>query len=172
MANGNNTAIVPNSAVISRLPWGLLDAHGLKNGGAYPRNIESNVQVVWDELGLLLANYHEYLAPVITTVNAAGFTVFAQVPPGEVWYMDTASTTVVSGVGEAWVGYIGLVNPQNTAGVALSTTLSFGASVTQTIVAANRGHWLGIGDQLGLVTHTVTGTVDITMQARILRFRM
>jgi hypothetical protein len=169
MANGNS--IVPAPPVISKLPWGLLDIHGLKNGGAYPRNVDGNVQVIWDELGLMVGNYHEY-ARTTTTTAAPGATTIAAIPQGEVWYVDVFSVLITTGVGEAWNGYLALQNPQATSAVALSSSASQGASLLQAYTCPTRGFWVGAQDVLTVVTLTNTGTIDLTGDLRFLRMRV
>lgn len=168
MANG--TAIVPAPPVISRLPWGLLDLHGLRNGGQYPRNIEENIRVTLDELGLMLASNREYQASTPTAPAAPGTSTLFTVPASEVWYIDSVGQTVVTGVGEAINGYLAVAAPGAVAAVPMSATFQQGASLTLTY-KADRAIWAGAGESILSVNHLVTGTVDLFAWIRFLRFR-
>lgn len=152
------------SVPINRLPWGLLGFLGIKNGGEYPQTLAQQLVPVWDLKELYLEGA-SVLAGTASTVGATGYVAHLSPPPGEVWQVYDFQIVAACGAGEAFTGALcrsrtsggTTVNVSDTFSVAASTT---GCKVTQ------RPFILTAGENMGLITYAVTGTVDLYVSAR------
>jgi hypothetical protein len=154
-------------AVISRLPLGLLGFLGLKNGGAFPQNIERLIRTTLDQLGFLVANHSEGLT-FNYSITGTGDFIFFTVPSGEVWYVDRFSFGISTSAAQTFGGVIRHSLPGTSYIGFLAAELTLAVSQFGNSNAGN--FWIGPGQTLGVIAHVATGTpIGGASSLRILR---
>lgn len=166
---------------ISKLPLGFLGYLGIKNGGAYPRQLEPNYSPSFEMLPLIVgSNFEEFnfaLGAMPAVGNAGSYSTALQVPQTEAWYVTLLSHRIFTGVGEAWNGYIALRRfPVSSPNVVHPLCDVFAASVgaslsgvpqiarpTQTPLI------LGPGDEVVIFTTAITGAPQARPHIRFAR---
>lgn len=151
---------------ISKLPLGLLGLLGIKNGGAYPRELAGFYQPMLELLPwIAAANFEEAnfaQNAVAAAGNAGAFSTAVQVPQTELWYVQFASLRVFTAAGEAFSGYLAVrrfpVSSPNIV-MPLSEIVTVGASINGAPAVGNlyAPFILGPGDELVGYTLSVTG---------------
>lgn len=152
-------------SAISRIPAGLLGFLGIKNGGQYPQRLTQDLVGVWN----LREQYLEYgaqLGGAVGGVSVAGYGVTVAPPAGEVWCLHDIGCSFTVGAGETWTG--ALCRSQTSGGttVPISPGLTVPASSSGVLVANHVPVYLCPGDNLGLITLAVTGTIDYYLTYR------
>jgi len=150
---------------ISRIPAGLLGFLGIKNAGQYPSDISQVLLPTWD-LASLYLQYGAQLGGDSGTVNVSGYNVVATCPPGEVWCLHNLAMSVTTGAGDQWTGGLGRSKTSGGTTVPLSGSGAIGASNNVLLNAQALPTFLTPGENLGLITLSVTGTVDFYLTYR------
>lgn len=150
---------------ISRIPAGILGFLGIKNGGQYPQELGSILAPTW-ELGELYLSYGAQLGGAVGGVSVAGYGVTVAPPPGEVWCLHDIGCSVTTGAAEAWTGSLCRSSTSGGTTVPISDSQSLGASANCVLTAHHVHSFLCPGENLGLLTLAVTGTVDYYLTYR------
>lgn len=150
---------------ISRIPAGLLGFLGIKNGGEYPQEIAKILAPTW-ELRELYLEYGAQLGGATGSVNAAGYLAVATCPPGEVWCLHDIGCSFDVGAAEAWNGSLCRSSTSGGTTVPISASSSVPASTRVVTIAPHVPVYLTPGENLGLLTLAVTGTMDYYLTFR------
>lgn len=156
---------------INQLPFGLLDALGIKSGGLYPRDFGSMLVPTFelfdwyalDKVDVIVSN---------NTVNATGANALTSgtVPTGQVWYVYNTTLRVVTGVGEAIAIEPGWLEPNGTIPVIIGSERTLAASVTASCFQSVPPFFAAPGSSVRAVVNSVTGTVDVALALKVARF--
>jgi hypothetical protein len=150
---------------ISRIPAGLIGFLGIKNGGMYPQELAPTLLPTWD-VGDLYLQYGAQLGGAVGGVSVAGYGVTVAPPPGEVWCLHDIGCSVTTGAGEAWTGALCRSSTSGGTTVPISQGAILGASANDVLIAQHNECYLCPGENLGLLTLAVTGTVDYYLTYR------
>lgn len=150
---------------ISRIPAGLLGFLGIKNAGQYPSDISQVLLPTWD-LASLYLQYGAQLGGDAGTENVAGYQVVATCPPGEVWCLHNIGMSVTTGAGDQWTG--GICRSKTSGGTTVPISGSGAISANNNVLlnALAVPTFLTPGETLGLITLSVTGTIDYYLTYR------
>lgn len=151
---------------INRTPLGLLGFLGIKNSGQYPQRLTGELVPTWD-LAQLYLNASAQYAQVVTTVNATGYVPLFAVPNNETWWVTDYSMDIATGAAESWQGTIGRATPNNISQVRLRDERTLAASTWAVLAAPVTDHLIcSPGENLGVLTNAVVGTIDVVAQVR------
>lgn len=169
--------------VMSKLPIGLLGFLGIKNGGQYPQTL-GNVLLPQIELLDMIASNYRVPSIFVSNPVAIGFTpqtlnaVAVVVPPGELWYLMSASVSVFTGVGDSITCSSVIRSPQTASAGTSNRVMS--PIITQAANLSTHhpgilvgGRWLCPGDAMN--THvsaivSATGNITVTFHTHLAVF--
>lgn len=150
---------------ISRIPAGLIGFLGIKNGGMYPQELAPTLLPTWD-VGDLYLQYGAQLGGAVGGVSVAGYGVTVAPPPGEVWMLHDIGCSFTVGAAESWTGALCRSSTSGGTTVPISQGLTVPASSNGVLIAQHNETYLCPGENLGLLTLAVTGTVDYYLTYR------
>lgn len=158
-------------SAINRLPIGLLGFLGIKNGGAYPRDLASVLAPTWD-LAQLYENANSENSATVVSMAALGYTSFVTVPTGETWHVLLASIATGT-LGAGVTIEFGIATTDAAVLTTIAVTPMVGSRTAGARFAATLQDpiFLLPGSTIGVnVTQLVAGPVNGTLAMRFARF--